>query len=63
VNSYPALDSQLQFGPSYEYEYSTRETYGGTIQDWGPNDPLNATWWHLVTEGLWRKIAVVYGSI
>lgn len=51
VNSYPDLDSQVEFGPTYTYEYNTRETYGGTIEGWGANDPLNATWWHLVTEG------------
>ncbi|KAG2353558.1 sphingomyelin phosphodiesterase [Suillus spraguei] len=49
VNDYPALDSQTQFGPIFEFEYSTRETYGGNIT-WGATDPLNATWWHLVTE-------------
>jgi sphingomyelin phosphodiesterase len=51
VNSFSALDGQTQFGPSFAYEYNTRETYGGTITDWGVNDPLNATWWHRVTEG------------
>jgi hypothetical protein len=51
VNSFPSLDSQTQFGPTFEYEYNTRETYGGSISSWGPNDPLNATWWHHVTEG------------
>ncbi|KAI0070334.1 Metallo-dependent phosphatase [Panus rudis PR-1116 ss-1] len=50
VNSFPVLDSQLQFGPTFEYEYNTRATYGANITGWGPNDPLNATWWHLVTE-------------
>ena len=50
VNSFPALDDQIEFGPTYKFEYSTRETYGANIT-WGPNDPLNATWWHLVTEG------------
>lgn len=49
VNDYPALDSQTQFGPTFEFEYSTREAYGGNIT-WGATDPLNATWWHLVTE-------------
>lgn len=29
VNTYPALDSQLDLGPVYEYEYSTR--YATTI--------------------------------
>ena len=33
------------------YEYNTRDTYGKTITGWTANDPLNATWWHLVTEG------------
>ncbi|KAI9444617.1 Metallo-dependent phosphatase-like protein [Lactarius indigo] len=42
VNSFPALDGQTTFGPTYLYEYN----YSG----WGLNDPLNATWWHLVTE-------------
>lgn len=36
-------------GPTYEYEYSTREAYGANIS-WPANAPLNATWWHLVTE-------------
>ncbi|KAI0066506.1 Metallo-dependent phosphatase [Artomyces pyxidatus] len=49
VNSFPELDSQVQFGPTYAYEYSTRDVYGTNIT-WGANDPLNATWWHLVTE-------------
>lgn len=49
VNSYPALDKQTAIGPTYVYEYSTRAAYGTNIP-WGPNDPLNATWWHLVTE-------------
>lgn len=51
VNSYPALDAQIALGPTFTYEYNTRQTYGGTITEWGPNDPLNATWWHRVTEG------------
>jgi hypothetical protein len=37
------------FGPTYVYEYNTRATYGSNIT-WGQDDPLNATWWHLVTE-------------
>lgn len=50
VNAFGALDSQVEVGPTYEYEYSTRAVYGANITSWGPNDPLNATWWHLVTE-------------
>ncbi|KAL4062711.1 Metallo-dependent phosphatase-like protein [Scleroderma yunnanense] len=48
-HEYPSLDNQTEVGPTYFLEYSTRETYGGNIT-WGTNDPLNATWWHLVTE-------------
>lgn len=51
VNSFPELDHQIKVGPTYSHEYSTRDTYGANIKGWGPNDPLNATWWHLVTEG------------
>jgi len=49
VQTYPSLDAQTTFGPTYVYEYSTREAYGKNIT-WGMDDPLNATWWHLVTE-------------
>jgi sphingomyelin phosphodiesterase len=50
VSSFPELDGQTSSGPAYVYEYNTRETYGGDITGWGLDDPLNATWWHLVTE-------------
>ncbi|KAI0304073.1 sphingomyelin phosphodiesterase [Russula brevipes] len=49
VHTYPSLDAQTTFGPTYVYEYSAREAYGKNIT-WGVDDPLNATWWHLVTE-------------
>jgi sphingomyelin phosphodiesterase len=49
VHSYPSLDAQAKFGPAYVYEYSSRDAYGSGIS-WGSNDPLNATWWHHVTE-------------
>jgi len=49
VSNFPALDDQVEFGPTFEYEYSARDVYGVNIT-WGANDPLNATWWHLVTE-------------
>ncbi|TBU62077.1 Metallo-dependent phosphatase [Dichomitus squalens] len=52
VNSFPNLDGQTRFGPTYEYEYNTRQTYGANVTGWGPNDPLNATWWHHVTEAM-----------
>lgn len=49
VHEYSDLDKQTQFGPAFRYEYSTRDAYGLGI-DWKPDDPLNATWWHHVTE-------------
>ncbi|KAJ3988481.1 sphingomyelin phosphodiesterase [Lentinula detonsa] len=52
VNTFPDLDAQLQFGPTYAFEYSTREAYGQNITGWTDSDPLNATWWHLVTEAM-----------
>ncbi|KAI5119769.1 hypothetical protein M0805_009240 [Coniferiporia weirii] len=52
VNSFSELDDQIAIGPTYALEYDTRTTYGGNITSWGPNDPLNATWWHLVTEAM-----------
>jgi len=52
VNSYPELDSQVRFGPTYAFEYSTRDIYGQNIHGWTDSDPLNATWWHLVTEAM-----------
>ncbi|KAG2753989.1 Metallo-dependent phosphatase [Suillus brevipes Sb2] len=58
VNEYPALDNQTQVGPSFYLEYSTRDAYGGNIT-WGANDPLNATWWHLVTEQMLIDPALV----
>lgn len=35
-------------GPTYQFEYSTREAYGSAI-NWPKNAPLNATFWHGVT--------------
>ncbi|CCL98101.1 uncharacterized protein FIBRA_00095 [Fibroporia radiculosa] len=58
VNSFSSLEGQTEFGPSYHFEYSTREAYGGNIT-WGPNDPLNATWWHLVTESMEANTTLV----
>ena len=44
VNSFPNLTST---GPTYKFEYSTRDTYNPT---WPATAPLNATYWHGVTE-------------
>ncbi|KIK96557.1 hypothetical protein PAXRUDRAFT_825836 [Paxillus rubicundulus Ve08.2h10] len=58
VNTFSALDSQVQYGPTFELEYSTRETYGGNIP-WPANDPLNATWWQHVTEEMETNTTLV----
>ncbi|KII93956.1 hypothetical protein PLICRDRAFT_695030 [Plicaturopsis crispa FD-325 SS-3] len=52
VSAFPSLDSQTAAGPTYAYEYSTREAYGGNVTGWSESDPLNATWWHHVTEAM-----------
>jgi hypothetical protein len=38
VTEFASLDSQIEFGPSYQYEYSYREAYGKNITGWGPED-------------------------
>ncbi|KIJ21978.1 hypothetical protein PAXINDRAFT_124362 [Paxillus involutus ATCC 200175] len=58
VDTFSALDSQVQYGPTFELEYSTRETYGGNIP-WAANDPLNATWWQHVTEEMEANTTLV----
>ncbi|KAJ7201347.1 Metallo-dependent phosphatase [Mycena pura] len=59
VNTFPQLDHQLQVGPTYAFEYSTRDTYGPVVPGWGPADPLNATFWHLVTEAMENNSSLV----
>nr|GAT46312.1 SER THR protein phosphatase family protein [Mycena chlorophos] len=60
VNSFAALDGQVEVGPTWEFEYSTRDTYGPSIAGgWGANDPLNATFWHLVTEAMEANSSLV----
>ncbi|KAG6333055.1 hypothetical protein ID866_6032 [Astraeus odoratus] len=55
VDTYSTLGS---YGPTFEFEYSTRDAYGANIP-WGANDPLNATWWHLVTERMEANSSLV----
>jgi hypothetical protein len=47
VSSFSALSTT---GPTYSFEYSTRDTYGPGAA-WPATAPLNATFWHKVTEG------------
>ncbi|KIY52639.1 sphingomyelin phosphodiesterase [Fistulina hepatica ATCC 64428] len=58
VNTFSTLDNQTANGPVYSYEYNTRETYGSSFE-WGANDPLNATWWHKVTEAMEANSSIV----
>lgn len=48
VSSYQNLGYS---GPTFEFEYSTREAYGSVI-GWPEDAPLNATFWHSVTEAM-----------
>jgi len=48
VSSFSSLNYEGP-GPTWQYEYSTRDAYGSGII-WPSDAPLNATWWHKVTE-------------
>ncbi|KAF1981934.1 Ser/Thr protein phosphatase family protein [Aulographum hederae CBS 113979] len=52
VSAYYAADfDPATTGPTFELEYSTREAYGGAA-NWPEDAPLNATFWHAVTEAM-----------
>ena len=55
VSSFSTLNNT---GPVFEYEYSTREVYGDAI-DWPAEAPLNATFWHQVTEAMEKNGTLV----
>jgi hypothetical protein len=57
VNSFPAL-SDTNHGPTYKFEYSTREAYGSAA-NWPADAPLNATFWHRVTEAMEKNSTLV----
>ena len=57
VSEYPNL-KLLEKGPTYQFEYSTRETYGPAAK-WPKDAPLNATFWHRVTEGMEKDLSFV----
>lgn len=50
VSSFPALANSTH-GPTFEFEYSTRDTYGPQA-NWPTTAPLNGTFWHAVTEAM-----------
>lgn len=56
VSSYEDLD--IQTGPTFQLEYNTRETYGPAI-NWPQEAPLNATFWHKVTEAMEKNRTLV----
>lgn len=55
VSEYHALH---ETGPTFRLEYSTRETYGPAA-GWDSDAPLNATFWHRVTEGMEKDLGLV----
>lgn len=55
VNSFSNLTTH---GPVFELEYSTRETYASAA-GWPDSEPLNATFWHAVTEAMQRDHSLV----
>lgn len=56
VNSFSKLNTS-QTGPVFNYEYSTREAYNAF--NWPENAPLNATFWHQVTQAMERNHTLV----
>ncbi|KAF2162056.1 hypothetical protein M409DRAFT_69292 [Zasmidium cellare ATCC 36951] len=55
VNSFSNLTTH---GPVFEFEYSTRDTYGPAA-GWPQDAPLNATFWHAVTEAMEKDHSLV----
>ena len=55
VSSFPTLTAS---GPTFNFEYSTRDVYGPAA-DWPSDAPLNATFWHKVTETMAKNITLV----
>ena len=47
VSSYPHLNSTA-VGPTFKFEYNTRDTYGPAA-NWSSTQPLDAKFWHAVT--------------
>ncbi|OIW29917.1 sphingomyelin phosphodiesterase [Coniochaeta ligniaria NRRL 30616] len=55
VNSFASLEDT---GPTFQLEYSTREAYGPAAS-WPDDAPLNATFWHRVTEAMEKDRSLV----
>lgn len=56
VNAFSGLNSTTN-GPTYRFEYSAREAY--PVEGWAGSAPLNATFWHGVTEAMERNRTLV----
>ena len=57
VSTFSTLDTSAG-GPVFQREYSRRETYGPAAS-WPEDAPLNATFWHRVTEAMERDRRLV----
>ncbi|EMC96412.1 hypothetical protein BAUCODRAFT_33740 [Baudoinia panamericana UAMH 10762] len=57
VSSFPSLVNSSH-GPTFQFEYSTRDTYGPAA-NWPATAPLNATFWHAVTMAMETNPALV----
>lgn len=55
VSSFPALNGTTK-GPVYQFEYSTREAYN---IGWPESSPLDAKYWHAVTESMAKDLTLV----
>lgn len=55
VNTFASLNAT---GPTFKYEYSTRDAYGDAI-GWPEEAPLNATFWHQVTVAMEKNRTLV----
>ena len=56
LSTYSTLNAS-QTGPVFELEYSTREAY--PVPGWPADAPLNATYWHLVTQAMEKNHTLV----
>lgn len=58
VSSFDGLTNASAHGPTFKFEYSTRDTYGSAA-GWDADAPLNATFWHAVTEAMEKDHSLV----
>ncbi|KAJ7269242.1 sphingomyelin phosphodiesterase [Mycena haematopus] len=56
---YEVDSSTFDILDAYTWRSDYRGTYGPAVPGWGPNDPLNGTFWHLVTEAMETDSSIV----